>query len=322
MRQTLLSRRRALAATLLAAALPVVAQTYPSKPIRIIVPYAAGGSTDQLARAVQQPLADALGQPVVIDNRPGAGGAIGTDMVAKAAPDGYTLVFGNSGPSALLSLMRKTPYDEVRDFRPISTVAFTPMILAVPAELPVANVQEFVAYVKKQGGNLNIGSVGNGSFSHLTSEYFNTAAGVRLQHVPYNGGAPLTTAMLGGQVQACFVTGLDGATMLATGKVKYLGVATLKPTPVVPGQPAIADALPGFRSAAWFGLLAPRGTHEDVVQKLNAAVVAAVARPDIQKLFTGRNVEARSSTPAEMETLIKDEIQQWKPVIQGARIEM
>ena len=317
-----LPRRHALALALLAVALPAAAQTYPSKPIRVIVPYAAGGSTDQLARAVQQPLAEALGQPVVIDNRPGAGGAIGTDMAAKAAPDGYTLVFGNSGPSALLSLMRKTPYDEVRDFRPISTVAFTPMILAVPADLPANTIQEFIAYVKKQGGKLNIGSVGNGSFSHLTSEYFNTAAGIRLLHVPYNGGAPLTTAMLGGQVQASFVTGLDGATMLATGKVKYLGVSTLKATPVVPGVPAIADALPGFKSAAWFGLLAPKGTPDDIVQKLNAAVVAAVARPEIQKLFTGRNVEARSSTPAEMETLIKDEIQQWKPVIQGARIEM
>lgn len=317
-----LPRRHALALALLAVALPAAAQTYPSKPIRVIVPYAAGGSTDQLARAVQQPLAEALGQPVVIDNRPGAGGAIGTDMAAKAAPDGYTLVFGNSGPSALLSLMRKTPYDEVRDFRPISTVAFTPMILAVPADLPANTVQEFIAYVKKQGGKLNIGSVGNGSFSHLTSEYFNTAAGIRLMHVPYNGGAPLTTAMLGGQVQASFVTGLDGATMLATGKVKYLGVSTLKATPVVPSVPAIADALPGFKSAAWFGLLAPKGTPDDIVQKLNAAVVAAVARPEIQKLFTGRNVEARSSTPAEMETLIKDEIQQWKPVIQGARIEM
>ncbi|KQP06194.1 tripartite tricarboxylate transporter substrate binding protein [Pseudorhodoferax sp. Leaf265] len=322
MTQSRILRRHALALALLAVALPAAAQTYPSKPIRVIVPYAAGGSTDQLARAVQQPLAEALGQPVIIDNRPGAGGAIGTDMVAKAAPDGYTLVFGNSGPSALLSLMRKTPYDEVRDFRPISTVAFTPMILAVPADLPAGSVQEFVAYVKKQDGKLNIGSVGNGSFSHLTSEYFNTAAGIRLVHVPYNGGAPLTTAMLGGQVQASFVTGLDGATMLATGKVKYLGVSTLKATPVVPGVPAIADALPGFKSAAWFGLLAPKGTPDEIVQKLNAAVVAAVARPEIHKLFTGRNVEARSSTPAEMENLIKDEIQQWKPVIQGARIEM
>jgi len=322
MTQSRILRRHALALALLAIALPAAAQTYPSKPIRVIVPYAAGGSTDQLARAVQQPLAEALGQPVIIDNRPGAGGAIGTDMVAKAAPDGYTLVFGNSGPSALLSLMRKTPYDEVRDFRPISTVAFTPMILAVPADLPVGTVQEFVAYVKKQDGKLNIGSVGNGSFSHLTSEYFNTAAGIRLVHVPYNGGAPLTTAMLGGQVQASFVTGLDGATMLATGKVKYLGVSTLKATPVVPGVPAIADALPGFKSAAWFGLLAPKGTPDETVQKLNAAVVAAVARPEIHKLFTGRNVEARSSTPAEMENLIREEIQQWKPVIQGARIEM
>lgn len=302
-------------------ALPASAQTYPTKPIHIVVPYAAGGSTDQIARAIQQPMSEMLGQPVIIDNKPGAGGAIGADAVAKAAADGYTILFGNTGPSAVLSLMRKTPYDELKDFRPISTVAYTPMILAVPADTPARTVKEFIAYAKKTGG-LNIGSVGNGSLSHLTSEYFNAMAGTRLQHVPYNGGGPLTIAMLSGQVQAAFVTGLDGATMLASGKVRYLGVGTLKPTPVVPGLPAIADDVPGFKSSAWFGVLAPRGTSDEVVNKINAAVVAAVARPEIRKLFTDRNVEARSSTPAELEAVIKDEITQWKPVIHDAKIEM
>jgi tripartite-type tricarboxylate transporter receptor subunit TctC len=306
----------------LAAALPAAAQTYPTKPIHIVVPYAAGGTTDQIARAVQQPLADMLGQPVIIDNKPGAGGSIGADAVAKAAPDGYTILFGNTGPSAVLSLMRKTPYDEVKDFRPISTIAFTPMILAVPSDIPAKTVKEFIAYVKKSGNALNIGSVGNGSLSHMTSEYFNTMAGIRLQHIPYNGGGPLATAMLGGQVQAAFVTGLDGAALVASGKVKYLGVATLKPTPVVPGLPTIAEDVPGFRSSAWFGVLAPKGTPDEVVNKLHAAVAAAVERPEIRKLFADRNVEARSSTPAELETIIKDEITQWKPVIRDAKIEM
>ncbi|NUZ06135.1 Bug family tripartite tricarboxylate transporter substrate binding protein [Piscinibacter koreensis] len=320
MTRTSLARRLVLAC-IVAAALPAAAQTYPTKPIRVIVPYAAGGSTDQLARAIQQPMSDLLGQPVIIDNRPGAGGTIGTDMVAKAAPDGYTLVFGNTGPSAVVSMMRKTPYDELKDFRPISTVAITPMILAVPADIPVTTAKEFVAWVGKHP-NLNYGSVGNGSLSHMTGEYFNSLAGTRLTHIPYNGGAPLTTAFVGGQVQASFVTGLDGATMLATGKVKYLAVGTPQRTPVVPGLPAIAEEIPGFRSSAWFGLLAPKGTPDEIVAKLNAAVVAAVRRPEIQKLFASRNVEARSSTPAEMEALIRDEIAQWKPVIRDSKIEM
>ncbi len=147
-------------------------------------------------------------------------------------------------------------------------------------------------------------------------------AGVKLTHIPYNGGAPLATAFVGGQIQASFVTGLDGATMIATGKVKYLGVGTPKRTPVVPGLPAIAEDVPGFKSSAWFGVLAPKGTSDEIVSKLNAAIVAAVARPEIQKLFAGRNIEAKSSTPAEMEALIRDEIVQWKPVIHDAKIEM
>ena len=322
MTHTTFTCRLWLALALIGAGLPATAQPYPNKPIRVIVPYAAGGSTDQLARAIQQPLSDTLGQPVIIENKPGAGGTIGTDMVAKAAPDGYTLVFGNTGPSAVVSMMRKTPYDELKDFRPISTVAIAPMILAVPVDTPASTVKDFIAYVKKQGGNVNFGSVGNASLSHMTGEYFNTLAGVRLVHIPYNGGAPLVTAFVGGQVQASFVTGLDGATMIATGKVRYLAVGTPKRTPVVPGLPAIAEDIPGFKSSAWFGLLAPKGTPDEVINKVNAAIVAAVARPEIQKLFAGRNVEARSSTPAEMEALIKDEIAQWKPVIRDAKIEM
>ncbi len=304
------------------AAFPAAAQSYPNKPIRIVVPYAAGGTTDQLARAIQPAMSESLGQPIIIDNRPGAGGSIGTEQVAKAPADGYTLVFGNTGPSAVLSMMRKIPYDEQKDFRPISTVAITPMILAVPNEIPAKTVKEFIAYVKKSGSTLNIGSVGNGSLSHMTSEYFNSVAGVKLLHIPYNGGGPLASAMLGGQVQAAFVTGLDGATLLASGRVKYLGVGTLQPTPVVPGLPTIAQDVPGFKSTAWFGVLAPKGTPDDVIAKLHAAIAAAVDKPEMRKLFADRNVEAKSSTPAELEAIIRDEIAQWKPVIRDAKIEM
>ena len=313
--------RMLLGALLISSAAALFAQTWPSQPIKIIVPYAAGGTTDQLARAIQQPLSEILGQPVIVDNKPGAGGAIGVDLVAKAAPDGHTLVFGNTGPNAVISLMRKVPY-ELKDLKPISTVALTPMMLAVPIDSPVKNLKEFIAYAKQKGGELNFGSVGNGSLSHLTGEHFNEMAGLKMQHIPYNGGAPLATAFIGGQLNAAFVTGLDGATIEASGKARYLGVATPKRTDVVPGMPAIADDVPGFVSVAWFGVLAPKGTPDAVVAKLNSAIAAAVARPAIQKMFAEKKVEARSSTPDELEKIIRDEVAQWAPVIRKAKIEM
>ncbi|MDR6855833.1 tripartite tricarboxylate transporter substrate binding protein [Variovorax guangxiensis] len=324
MKTSTLTRRSVMAAAAaLALAAPAWAQQpYPSKPIRIIVPYAAGGSTDQLARAIQQPMSEALGQPVIVENKAGAGGTIGTDYVAKSAPDGYTLVFGNTGPNAVVQLMRKVPYDGVKDLRPISTVAFTPMILAVPTDSPANNLKEFLAYAKKQGSALNFGSVGNGSLSHLTGEYFNELAGIRMQHVPYNGGAPMMTAFVGGQIQSSFVTGLDGATLLASGKVRYLAVGTPKRTDAVPGLPAIAEDVPGFRSVAWFGVLAPRGVPDEVAARLHAAVVAAVERPEVRKMFADRKIEAKSSTPAELEKIIQDEIAQWGPVVRKYKIEM
>lgn len=310
----------ALAAT---AAAPAFAQeAFPSKPIRIVVPYAAGGTTDQLARAIQKPMSDFLGQPVIIDNKAGAGGTIGTDMVAKAPPDGYTLVFGNSGPNAIVSLLRKIPYDPLKDLRPISTVAVTPMILAVPSDSPAKNLKEFMAMARQKSADWNFGSVGNGSLSHLTGEYFNSLAGTRLTHVPYAGGAPMMTAFAGGQLQAAFVTGLDGAAMLASGKVKYLAVATPQPTPVVPGLPALAEEVPGFTSIAWFGVLGPAGMSEEVAAKLNAAIAHAVSRPEIRRMFTERNIEARSSTPRELEAMIRNEMTQWGQVITKANVKV
>lgn len=291
------------------------AKEYPEKPIRLIVPYAAGGSTDQLARIIQKPMSEYLGQPVVVENKPGAGGAIGVDLVAKAAPDGYTLVFGNTGPNAVIQLMRKVPYDPLRDLRPISTVAITPMILAVPADSPAHSMKEFLAYARKQGASMNIGSVGNGSLSHLTSEYFNEMAGLKMQHVPYNGGAPLMTAFVSGQVQAAFVTGLDGAVMVGSGRVRYLAVATPSRTDVVPGLPAMIDDVPGFKSQAWFGVFAPKGIPPDVEKKLRDAIAKAVAQPDVRKIFIERKVEPRSGSSEDLEKLIRDEVGQWNPVI-------
>lgn len=313
---------RTVAATVLSTlAFGAAAQdAYPSRPIRIVVPYPAGGSADQLARAIQKPMQDFLKQPVIVENKAGAGGTIGTDQVVKSAPDGYTIVFGNSGPNAVVPLMRKIPYDPLKDLRPISTVAITPMILAVSADTPAKTLKEFVALAKQQ--DWNFGSVGNGSLSHLTGEHFNAMAGLKLTHIPYAGGPPMMTAFGGGQLQAAFVTGLDGAGMLQAGKVKYLAVATPQRTNVVPGLPAIAEEVPGFRSVAWFGVLAPAGVPDAIAAKLNAAVEYAVTRPDVQKLFADRNIETRASKPEEMAKLIRDEMAQWGEVVKRSNIRM
>lgn len=300
----------------------VAAQEYPNRPIKVIVPYAAGGTTDQVARAIQVSLSEMLGQPIVIENKPGAGGTIGSDLVAKAPADGYTLLFGNTGPNVVVSLMRKTPYDIIKDFQPISTVIVSPMILAVPTDSPAKTFKEFLALAKQDGSSMNYGSVGNGSLSHLTGEYFNAAAGVKLQHIPYNGGAPMLAGFVGGQLQSAFVTGLDGASMLATGKVKYLAVATEKQSDIFPNLTAIGEVIPGFKSSAWFGVLAPKGIPKDVLDKLNKAIVKVVAKPEIQTLFKSKNVDPRSTTPDGMAKMIQEELRQWAPLVQKAKIEM
>ncbi len=312
----------AAAATMLAAfAAPALAQgDYPNKPIRIVVPYPAGGTTDQLARAIAQPLQELLGQAIVVDNKPGAGGTLGTDIVAKAPADGYTLVFGNSGPSATASLMKKLPYDVLKDFRPVSTVVAVPLILAVAADSPYKTTKDFVAWAKTQGTKLNYGSTGIGGSSHLTSEFLNELAGTKFQHIPYAGGAPLVTAFAGGQVHMAFVTGLDGAAMVQAGRIRYLAVGSPQRTDVLPGLPAIAEDVPGFSSVVWFGVLAPRAVPDEIVAKVNAAIVKAVARADVRKLFTDRNVEPRSSTPEQMEATIRGELEKWAPVIKKANI--
>ncbi|MBC7707584.1 MAG: tripartite tricarboxylate transporter substrate binding protein [Rhodoferax sp.] len=293
---------------------------YPNRAISIIVPYAAGGTTDLLARAIQRPMQEFLKQPVIIENKAGAGGTIGTDQVVKSAPDGYTLVFGNSGPNAIASLMRKIPYDPIKDLRPIATVALTPMILAVPADSPAKTLKEFLVLAKQNSDKWNYGSVGNGSLSHLTGEYFNALTGLKLLHVPYQGGAPMMTAFGGGQLQAAFVTGLDGAGMFQAGRVRYLAVATPQRTSVVPGLPALAEEIPGFRSVAWFGVLAPAGVSDTVINRLNQAVEFAVTRPDVQKMFADRNIEPRAGKPDDLARLIQGEMSQWGDVIKRANI--
>jgi tripartite-type tricarboxylate transporter receptor subunit TctC len=325
-----LTRRTLFNLTALAGALSVfspqtLAQSndaFPTKPIRIVVPYPAGGTTDQLARSIAQPMRDILGQPVIIDNKPGAGGTLGADYVAKQPADGYTLLFGNSGPNATASLMRKLPYDINNDFRPLSAVVTVPLILAVPASSPFKTVKEFVEASKAKGKDLNYGSTGIGGSSHLANEYFNQLAGTQFEHIPYAGGAPLVAAFGGGQVQMAFVTGLDGASMVQAGRIRYLAVASPKRTNVLPGLPAIAEDVPGFSAVVWFGVLAPKNVPDGIANKIAAAIAAAVQKPEVHKFFLDRNVEPYGSTPAELGQLISNEIKQWGPVIKKANITM
>lgn len=313
-------RRLTLGSALAAIVAPVFSQSYPSRPIRFIVPYSAGGSTDQLARLIQQPLAEALGQSVIIENKPGAGGSIGITSLARATPDGYTVGFGNAGSNGVLSLVRKLPYDLHQDFEPISNVVIAPLILAIRSDLPVKTMKDFVAYAKQQGDKIFYGSVGVGSLSHLAGEYFNHMAGTQMVHSPYSGGGAMMTAFLGGEIQAAFVTGLDGAALEQSGKVRYLAVGTSKPSEAMPELPTIAATVPGFKSISWFGILAPKGLPDSIASRLTMAINEVLARPEVRQKFIERKVEPHAGTAQELSRLINDTVEQWGAVVKKANI--
>ncbi len=277
---------RAMASIALAAfATLAPAQTpYPSKPIRIVVPFPAGGTTDILARAVAQRLTETLGQSVVVDNRPGAGGNIGAELVAKAAPDGYTLLMGTVGTHAInASLYAKMPYDHVRDFAPIILVAGVPNVLVVNPALPVNSVQELIAYGKANPGKLNFASSGNGTSIHLSGELFKTMTGVQMAHVPYKGSSPALVDLMGGQVQLMFDNLPSALPQIKAGKLKALAVTSAQRSTALPDVPTVIESgLPGFEASSWFGLLAPAGTPKDIIAKLNGEVAKWLASPGRQ----------------------------------------
>lgn len=296
--------------------------SFPSKPIKIVVPYPAGGVGDQLARAVQKPMQDFLKQPVIVENLIGAGGVIGSSFVARAPRDGYTLLLGNTGPIAISPQVSKIAYDPLKDFVPISLIAQAPLILAVPAANTAKSVKEFLDQARASGTAWNYGSTGIASLSHLTGEFFNSAAGTRITHVPYNGGAQMVTAFIGGDVQVAFVTGPDSAAMLQSGKIRYLAVASAQKTDIAPDLPTVAEALPGFTSDVWYGILAPAGIPEIAARRLHDAVAHAIAQLEAQKAFSGRYIEVKSSTSAELSERIRSETERWGRVIKAANINL
>ena len=299
------------------------AQAFPSKPIRIVVPYPAGGTTDIMARALQEPMQRTLGQPVIVDNKAGAGGAIGAREVARAAPDGYTLLFSNNGPSSTVPLLQKDAgYESLKDFSPVSLVSTAPLFVVVNGAVPAATVRQLIDYAKAQPNPLEYATAGIGSLGHLSSELFARAAGIRMTHVPYKGQAPTTNAVLTGEVKVLITT--SSAAMnshIAAGKLKLLAISSAEPSPLAPaGTPLVNQTLPGYVVDIWFGILGPAGMPAEVVGRLNDAIGKALAQPDVQTRFTGFGVVATHSTPKRLADLIAEEVPRWAQVVREAGI--
>jgi tripartite-type tricarboxylate transporter receptor subunit TctC len=308
----------------LALAGPAKAQEYPSKPIRLVVPFAAGGATDVLARLVGERLTASLGQQVVVDNRPGAGGNIGSDIVARAEPDGYTILMGAVGTHAINpSLYPKMPYDPVKDFAPVTLVASVPNVLVVNPEVPAKSVQELIDLAKAKPGELNFASSGNGTSIHLSGELFKAMTGTDIVHVPYKGSGPAVTDLLGGQVQMMFDNMPSSLPHVKAGKLRALGVTSAKRSPALPEVPTIAEAgVPGYDATSWFGILAPAGTPEPVVTRLQGAIVQALGEPEMRQRMADLGAEPVGDTPAEFGQFIAAEIAKWAKVVNDAGVKL
>ncbi len=309
-----------LAAPLLAA--PAVADDYPSRPIRLIVPYAPGGGADSVARIVAKRVSESIGQPIVIENRGGAGSIVGTDMVAKAAPDGYTLLLGQSGPISINPAVYKTlPYDPVKDFAPITMTTAYPYMLVVNSELPAKTLKEFVALAKSKPGAMNYGSTGVGAANHLVAELFNSKAGLQMTHVPYRGTALAVGDLLGGQLSVVFGDPISVLPHIRSGKLRALAVTSLERSPVAPEVPTVAESgYPGFEALAWHGILAPARTPPEIVKKLNAEIVKALADPETNKLLTNQAMQTVGNTPEAFAAFIQKDIATWKAVAAAAKV--
>jgi tripartite-type tricarboxylate transporter receptor subunit TctC len=297
---------------------------WPSKPIRLIVGFAAGGSTDVTARIIAQALSDRLGQPVVVENRGGAGGNIGADAVAKADPDGYTLLMATSSTFAANPNLYKTlPFDVQKDFAPITVTAFIPNLLVVNPSVPAKNVADFIAYLKANPDKLNFASAGNGTSQHLSGELFNSLAGVRMTHVAYRGGAPAVSDLLGGQVQVIFAPLVEVIQQVRAEKLKALGITTAKRSPLLPEVPTILESLPGYEVALWNGLLAPAKTPPDIIDKVNRATIDALRSPEVKAKLAEQGSEPVGNTPAEFKAFIDSELVKWRKLVEisGATVQ-
>ncbi len=312
------SRTLALAATLLLAA-AAHAQSYPARAVRLVVPYTAGGGVDVVARHVATELGKRLGQPVVVENKVGAGSNIGSDFVAKAAPDGYTLLMASPANAINMSLYRRMPYDTRRDLAPVALVGAVPSVLTVHPAFPAKSVAEFVAAAKAKPGTINYGSGGNGTSEHLAAEMFKSMAGVDMVHVPYKGGAAAMTDVIGGQITAMFSNQLGAMPHIRAGKLRVLGVADSRRSAALPDTPTFAEAgYPDFLVTVWWGVMAPAGTPKDVVERLNREINAALATPELKQRFDDMGARIIGGAPEQFDAFLAAEIARWARAVKDS----
>lgn len=308
----------------LAASIPTaLAQQYPGKPIRFIVPYPPGGAADIVARAVGQKLSESFGVPVVVDNRSGAGGNLGTDLVAKAAPDGHTLLMGNVGPLSIsVSLYKKLPYDPLTDLAPVSLMVIYPNVLVVHPSLPAKSVSELVALAKARAKPLAYASAGTGSSTHLGAELLKSMAGIDLLHIPYKGGGQAIVDVISGQVPMYFSSSLGALPHIKSGKLRALGVTSAKRSRATPDLPTIAEAgFPGYEAVNWVGLLVPARTPPAIITRLNGEIVRIFRQPDVEERLSAQGGEAETNTPAQFAAHIRAEIRKWSQVIKASGLQ-
>jgi len=312
-------------AVVMAAAAPAaVAQTYPTKPIKLVAPSTPGDAPDVIARLVADKLSIVLGQQVVVENRPGAGGIVGSEAVARAAPDGYTLIMGNAGSHGInAAVYANLPYDIQRDFAPVSQVAVAPNVMVINPSLPAKTVAEFVAYAKSQPGKLSYASGGNGSSAHMSMELFKSMAGVDIQHIPYKGSSPALTDLVAGQV-AVFIGNMPPTVPLVkAGKLRALAVTTKTHSALMPELPTIAESgLPGYETVAWFGVLAPAGTPPEIVNRLSLEIGKIARSPEMREKLLAMGAEPVGGSPAEFRAVIDRDIAKWKPLAQKVGIKV
>ena len=317
------ARRALLALAFLGLAAGAHAQDYPSKPIRLVIPYAPGGATDILGRSIAQKLGELLGQPVIVENKGGAGGNIGADLVAKAAPDGYTLLMGTIGTHAINpSLYQKMPFDPVRDFVPVSLVLTNQLVLLVNPGVPVKTVGELVTYSQQPGVDLYFGSAGNGSSHHLSGELLKARSGLKMTHVPYKGSGPAVADLMAGQIQVLFSDIAGALPYTQSGKLRPLAVGGSSRSALMPALPTVAEALnlPGFDVSAWMGIFVPAGTPQPIVARLNKAIVQITRMPDVIEKFAALGAEPIGSTPEEFASHIQAELVKWKKIVSDAHV--
>jgi len=306
---------------LAAASAAAAAQAWPSKPIKWIVPFAPGGTTDILARTVSEKLSPALGVPVVVDNKPGAGGGVGAELVARAAPDGYTIMGGTISTHAInASLYKDLPYDPIKDFVPITMIARVPNMLVVNPGVPAKDVKELIVLLKANPGKYTFASSGNGTSQHLSGELFKTMAGVDMQHIPYKGSPPALQDVVGGQVTMTFDNITTAWPLAKAGKLKALAVTTAERSDIAPDVPTLAESgLPGFEVGSWQGVFAPAGTPPAIVKRLNAEIVKILAMPDVREKLGALGAEIVADSPEHFAVIVKAEVAKWSDVVKKSR---